>query len=174
MKKKIRKYLFMIIIGQLFLVSCSSNVKKEMKKEESSSFILNHVENCPISFDYHFLADTLFEHATLAECRITNTGRDTIYYLSTTCNGLSAYSLVEPAFYIFNEVNCNMSWDVIQSLPPKESYAFRIHIMPKKGSAKPNRINLDLVCVDRMIDEQKVRSFTESEKTSLREYLKRK
>lgn len=160
---RVKSSMRLIFSGLLFM-GCS----QQRQVDSKDALILKREEAKDVQFSYRLQADSLFEKATLGRCQIKNTGSDTIYYLATSCNGLSPFcQLDKTKFYIVHEIDCNKSWDVIQILPPKQVYAFDVHIKSIHKNGKVDSLGLNLICVDKFVTREKLKLFNEEKQTSL-------
>lgn len=162
---------FLFIVVCMILASCAND--PDISKDTTEEGI-ERIQFENFQFEYELAIDSIFEYATLAKCSLSNLGDDTLYYLTQSCNGLAQFCEVnESDFYIKNEIDCHVSWDVVEILAPKASYEFVLHLHPIDllNTSKPKDLKLDLIALNRFISVEEIQEIVKRKKRSFTELL---
>jgi hypothetical protein len=146
-----RQILFLIILT--IGLSCSSD-RKESKAElsvaGSNKSEIKVKEN--ISFDFSVERINTFQETIEIKASLFNNNIDTVYFLSSTCDG-EQYSLrYDTAKFVLTPfMNCNGSYPIIIKITPKGQHDFQAHF---KCSSKEPKIKLgfDFFSIDKSFD----------------------
>lgn len=163
----------------VILMACSGNSDKKIADKEKYKHTLKRVYTKAYAFEYTFEGDTVYNRdwktgyrdGLLAHCSLKNTGKDTLFYLSSSCNGLSADVEIFPKEAEINyPFICNKSWSMVSALLPNAEVKFDVHIKPPAKKV-PTEVNLDIIFVDRYISLDEVKKVTELKSKSLFQLL---
>lgn len=128
----------------MLFCSCNSNKDvSEIKTKEETIL----PKNDKISFDFSVIKDKSFQNKFEIKAKLYNKTSDTIYFLSSTCDG-EQYSLkfdslkieIEPFMY------CNASFPKVLKIAPKDEYNFKTYLNCKDSIIK---LGFDFYQVDK-------------------------
>ncbi len=132
-----RQILLLIIV--ILGLSCNSG-RQESKAKEN------------IRFDLSAGRINTFQETIEIKASLFNDNMDTVYFLSSTCDG-EQYSLrYDTAKFVLTPfMNCNASYPIIIKIAPKGQHDFQAHF---RLSNKETKINLgfDFYSVDKLFD----------------------
>lgn len=92
------------------------------------------------------------KNSIIVNASLHNTGADTVYFLSTSCDGLP-YSLQfdTTKFTVYPRILCNASWPIMLNIPPGGSLDFVAHFQSRKKEDEM-KLGFDLYEVDKSFD----------------------
>jgi hypothetical protein len=109
-----------------------------------------------IRFDFSVGRINTFEETIEIKASLFNDNADTVYFLSSSCDG-EQYSLrYDTAKFVLTPfMNCNASYPRLMKIAPKGQYDFQAHF---RCSSKETKIKLgfDFYSVDKSIDLNKI------------------
>jgi hypothetical protein len=109
-----------------------------------------------VRFDISASRLDVFKETIKIKATLFNNNVDTIYFLTSTCDG-EQYSLrYDTAKFISSPfINCNASYPRIQKIAPKGQYDFLAHFHSIRKETKIN-LGFDFYIVDKSIDLSKI------------------
>lgn len=143
-----RQILFLIILTSG--LSCHSGIQKskaKLKVTGSDKTEINAKEN--IRFDFSAVRLINFQETIEIKASLFNDNIDTVYFLSSTCEG-EQYSLHYDTakFELTPFLNCNASYPIIIKIAPKGQHNFQAHFRLRSQETKIY-LGFDFYSVDR-------------------------
>lgn len=166
---------FSLIVLTMF-ASCGEDVNDledhKMSMEKCDDLNIKIIPNPKYSLSLVDVS-SLSEFGFTIQLQIDNNSSDTMYYLSNSCNGLGSFIEFNLPFYFCPEITCDYSIPLIHKILPNDSREFSIEVCftQNKKSFEESDFSLNLVCVDRYVDEKKIRSWSQKYNTTLVERL---
>ncbi len=146
-----RQILFLIILTAGF--SCNSSWQKnkiEANVIGSDNTEIKAKEN--IRFDFSVGRINTFQETIEIKASLFNDNEDTVYFLSSSCDGEQYSLLYDTAKFVLTPfMNCNGSFPRLMKIAPKGQYDFQAHF---RCSSKETKIKLgfDFYSVDKSFD----------------------
>jgi hypothetical protein len=148
--KKLALYSFILGLG----LSCNSS--QQTKSKETIPVKAENKEGNKIRFDFSAKRMNACKEAIEVNASLFNDGSDTVYFLTSTCEG-DQYSLrYDTAKFVLTPFeNCNASFPQVQKISPAEHYNFKAHF---KCSPQETMIKLgfDFYEVEKSFDVKKI------------------
>lgn len=121
-----------------------------------------------IRFSFTAVRDNKF---ITVNATLHNPGSDTVYLLSTSCDGLPYLLNADSAkFTVSPRLLCNASWPVIMKIPPRDRLDF-IAYLTCRTVEKEIKLGFDLYEVDQAFDLRETPLNFRPEKTAIRRIL---
>jgi len=146
-----RQILFLIILtAGLSSISSWRESKIEANVVRSDNTEVKAKEN--IRFDFSVGRINTFQETIEIKASLFNDNPDTVYFLSSSCNG-EQYSLrYDTAKFVLTPfINCNASYPRLMKIAPKGQYDFQAHFRCSSKEAKI-KLGFDLYSVDKSFD----------------------
>jgi hypothetical protein len=134
-------------------LSCNSGrqeSKAELSVTGSDTIEIKAKEN--IRFDFSAGRINTFQETIEIKASLFNDNIDTVYFLSSTCDG-EQYSLrYDTAKFVLTPfMNCNASYPIIIKIPPKGQHDFQAHFRLSRKKTKI-KLGFDFYSVDKSFD----------------------
>jgi hypothetical protein len=146
---KLDNFLFYVIFSFL-LASCGFNTttsKDQQVITNTSNNNTNRIDS--IQFSCYATRIAEFGNTIKINASLLNQSSDTLYFLSSTCDG-AQYSLrFDTSNYSLTpRINCNASYPIIINLNPNDHYDFETYFSCK-GSEKQIKLGFDFYSVEK-------------------------
>lgn len=143
-----RQFLFLLILG--LGLSCNSGRSEsstELKVLGTDKTEIKADKN--IRFDFSTGRINTFQETIEIKASLFNDNIDTIYFLSSTCDG-EQYSLrYDTAKFLLTPfINCNASYPIIIKIAPKSQHDFQAHFRCRNAETKI-KLGFDFYLVDK-------------------------
>jgi hypothetical protein len=146
------RQILILIILTLGLSRISGRQKSKAELNVAGSDKLDIRANENIRFDFSSVRINTFQETIEIKASLFNDNIDTVYFLSSTCDG-EQYSLrYDTAKFVLTPFkNCNASFPRLMKIAPKGQYDFQAYFSCSSKEAKV-KLGFDLYSVDESFD----------------------
>jgi hypothetical protein len=138
----------------LLLLSSGVSVKQSLTEGNVAS---SKSDNSSAKVKFDFKAEYFDGQPEFVEvnCFLYNGGVDTIYLLTSTCDGIQYALQYNTSMSIWPTLNCNSSYPMVEKIPPKGSLNFKSHFRILKKTDHID-LNFKLKAIEKGLDVSKL------------------